>query len=300
MKLNEGEIHSFQVINIVTIEGEGDFYVLRHNITGRRLLLPVEPYSKYSIKKGQQITCRVDKVNCTGKVFLEPKHPYYEEGKSYPFDIVSKQNEGNNLYYIVSDCFENQIKIPFNENNLKIEGEKLFLKVDRIKKGVPLFPSLILNSELQDSTLRIIGRKNSFKVKRITQDTYGKESYLLESTEGYQAFIRVKHFCEYGIKVGNTILCEVISVKTDNSLEVEPVNPYYKINEVYSFKIIDNQLHNNEDDFTVISVIDDYDIKSSFKILATKYLTNKNKTRALCRVIGFRKGRPKLELIEFL
>ena len=88
MKLNEGENHFFHVISIVNIVEEGDFYLLRHN-TGRRILVPVKPYLKYNIKTGQQLNCRVDKVNCTGKVFLEPKHPVYEEGRNYRFKIVS-------------------------------------------------------------------------------------------------------------------------------------------------------------------------------------------------------------------
>jgi len=300
MKLNEGENHFFHVISIVNIVEEGDFYLLRHN-TGRRILVPVKPYLKYNIKTGQQLNCRVDKVNCTGKVFLEPKHPVYEEGRNYPFKIVSIHQENtNNQYFLISDCFNNQIRVPFIGHNNKIEGEEIILKVDRIKKGIPIFLPLSLNIHCQKPLTSIIKDKLPFIVIGVSQDSFGEDIFLLESEEGYRSNVSVKHFEVYGIKVGKTVLCEISRINQDGSLGVEPVNPFYKINEEYVFKITDNQTYDDNDETTVVSVSDDHGIKSSFNILTTTHTSNKNKTHVKCRVIGFRKGRPKLELCKFL
>lgn len=111
MKFVEGEEHSFQVINLAELPDEGTFFVLRHAST-RRLLLPYETYKKYKIEIGTQLICRIDRVNCTGKVFLEPKHPIYIEGLTYNFPIISH----NNSFITVNDCFANEIRVEVPED----------------------------------------------------------------------------------------------------------------------------------------------------------------------------------------
>ena len=69
MKFIEGETYEFEVLKLVDLPEEGVFYLLRHQ-SGRRLMLPFKSYQYYGIEPGRRIECRVDKVNCTGKVYL--------------------------------------------------------------------------------------------------------------------------------------------------------------------------------------------------------------------------------------
>ena len=138
MKLQEGEVHLFQVLKAVSIAGEGDFFQLRHP-SGRRLLLSASRYNNHGIKPGSNIECKIDKVTCTGKVFLEPKHPVYSEGNTYPFDVieVTKDKKHSGMLLLrVKDLFCNEIEVLCKENIL-INSNRIDLKVEFIHKGIP-------------------------------------------------------------------------------------------------------------------------------------------------------------------
>lgn len=144
LKLIEGKYYKFKVLKTVNLPDEGDFYMLRHQ-SGRRLLLPVEPYNNYCIGSNCTIECRVDKINCSGKVFLEPRHPVYIEGETYDFIVHQTSVKGVTLNDTVTvhDVFNNKIHInwPISSQTPKI-GANIKLRVDRLKNGVPI---LILN-----------------------------------------------------------------------------------------------------------------------------------------------------------
>lgn len=138
MKLIEGEIHHFKVLKKTTVPDEGVFFLLRHS-AGRRILIPEKYYVNYNILPGSTIKCRIDKVSCTGKIFLEPKHPVYQEGETYMFDILDYEpaiNNENSWNIRVSDVFSNVIKAHCRCVN-PILKERIELVVNRIRKGIP-------------------------------------------------------------------------------------------------------------------------------------------------------------------
>ncbi|MCK9332560.1 MAG: hypothetical protein M0Q19_05200 [Candidatus Cloacimonetes bacterium] len=139
MKLNEGEVYPFQVLKKLTMPEEGDFLQLRHSSSGRRILLSAEHYDKYGIEPGTTIQCKVDRVNCTGKVFLEPLHPLYTEGNTYSFDIIEVDNNEEQpgmMLVKVKDLFDNTIEVTCPEKVLTTSN-KIALKVESIRKGIP-------------------------------------------------------------------------------------------------------------------------------------------------------------------
>lgn len=140
MKLIEGKYYPFKVLKTVKLPDEGDFYMLRHQ-SGRRLLLPVEPYNNYCIGGNSTIECRVDKINCSGKVFLEPRHPVYIEGETYDFIVQrnSIKDAHLNKTITVLDVYNNEIPInwPINLQTPKI-GTNIKLRVDRLRNGIPV------------------------------------------------------------------------------------------------------------------------------------------------------------------
>lgn len=82
----EGEWHSFKVLKQMQIPGEDNYYLLESPL-GNRMLMAAKYYASYSIVPGTTIECRVDKINCTGKMYLEPAHPYYKVGNRYTFQV---------------------------------------------------------------------------------------------------------------------------------------------------------------------------------------------------------------------
>ena len=72
-----GESYSFQIFKTVDISNE-EFYMLL-DPNGNKYLLPAINYKPYNFKIGEWIKCRIDKINCTGKMYIEPNHPVYKE-----------------------------------------------------------------------------------------------------------------------------------------------------------------------------------------------------------------------------
>jgi hypothetical protein len=139
--LVEGKYYHFKVLKTVNLPEEGDHYMLRHK-SGRRLLLPAEPYNNYCIGVNSTIECKVDKINCTGKVFLEPRHPVYIEDKIYDFTVHQNSVKDINLNETITvhDVFNNEVQVnwPSNKSKLPEIGTNIKLRVDRLTNGVPI------------------------------------------------------------------------------------------------------------------------------------------------------------------
>jgi hypothetical protein len=295
MKFTEGEEYEFSVLKKVDLPEEGEFFLLRHS-TGRRLMLPVLPYKNYGIEPDQTIVCRVDKVNCTGKVYLEPKHPFYLEGLEYQFNILNIENNTesiNELKLTVSDIFENRIELLWPTEFPISPKNYVSLKVDRIKKGIPvLFPSLLLSNDSKIDEL--IGKRVNFTINKEIKNLENEDVFVLETDNGYKAELKKRYYKYYDLSIGNTVECHIYGKNHLGHLKVEPKNPYYTIGELYEFDIESIEEY-NEDDFSLV-LIDIFGQKCGVHLNKNEKKTLKNNTRALCRVIGFRKGRPKLEL----
>lgn len=295
MKLEEGESYDFQVLKRVNIADEGDFFMLRHK-SGRRLLIPENYYSKYNIRVGSNIVCKVDKVSCTGKVYLEPQHPFYKEGEEYYFTNLDKvfhgEPDGNEekLSILVKDIFNNPIKVLCNCNGDKQLNE-ILLRVERIKKGIP---ELICPCEIQLFDCKnLIGESINFSITGIRKNTRSEDEYTLVSENGYNSHLKLKHFKNYGFSIGDVINCIIYDCSSLGELKVEPEHPYYKTGIIYNFQIyrvVTEDLGEN-----TVTVKDIYGNLCGLQVGLADLDKVKEKTQLECRVIGFRKGKPKLE-----
>ncbi|HDP55191.1 MAG TPA: hypothetical protein ENN24_05885, partial [Bacteroidetes bacterium] len=209
MKLLEGKYYLFKVLKIVEIPEEGDFYLLKHK-SGRRLLLPVSMYANYPIIPNSTIECRVDKVNCTGKVFLEPKHPHYSEGKFYDFIVKNTVKNDCDIEnsITVTDVFNNEIRIewPIAKKLPKV-NTTVRLKVERVKKGIPV---LVIETSKHANGIaeNFLDEIFSFNVSKVLSK--GKEQYflLVENKHEQKAYLKAKHYKHYNIKLNSNILCK--------------------------------------------------------------------------------------------
>lgn len=135
--LAEGNWYTFRVHNLIQLQDDAWYYVLQ-DINGLKHFLSAENYDGYGIKQGGDISCKIDKINCTGRIYLEPRHPYYSEGEIYDFETVQILKSGAHTTLIVKEYGGNQVEIPLEEQQeLKFKSKKLIqCLVKSIKKGI--------------------------------------------------------------------------------------------------------------------------------------------------------------------
>ena len=134
--LTEGFWYTFRVHNLIQLQDDAWYFVLR-DINGLKHFLPAEYYQDYQIKPGDDISCKIDKINCTGRIHLEPRHPYYTEGEIYDFEIVKITNSDDGLSVIVKEMGGRHLEIlPEGHTDEDLKAKKIVCcRVISIKKG---------------------------------------------------------------------------------------------------------------------------------------------------------------------
>lgn len=140
-RLEEGKTYPFIVLNIVTLQDERAYFILEDPFKIRHLL-PSWFYIYYGIQVGQTISCIVDKINCTGRVYLEPEHPHYTKGCVYDFQLLSiqKNEKRKKLKIIFKDLFGNEIEVDCLADLEAIIRELQYVEctIEYVRKGKPV------------------------------------------------------------------------------------------------------------------------------------------------------------------
>ena len=84
--LEEGRNYNFKVLKSISLYNDENYFVLEAP-SKNKYLLNSSLYKYYNILKNTTIKCKVDKINCNGRIFLEPEHPYLKEGNKYVFKV---------------------------------------------------------------------------------------------------------------------------------------------------------------------------------------------------------------------
>jgi hypothetical protein len=139
-KFTEGDWHSFYVLKLLQIPGE-DYYYLLKSKSGNRLLMAAAPYHNYGIRAGSTVKCRVDKISCSGKIYLEPAHPQYETGKTYDFEIISQSRLTDRKGRIISrynltDSEKQHFQASLHTKFELLPQDRIRGLLQRIRKGV--------------------------------------------------------------------------------------------------------------------------------------------------------------------
>ncbi len=139
LKLIEGVNYHFVVLKVVELQDMQKYFVLVDPF-GLKHFIPHKPYAFYGFGPDDQIMCCVDRINCTGRVYLEPKHPVYEPGKVYDFQVIKSEIDKNRKKLILhlSDFYGNIISLDMPrqagyDNNIK----QVSCLVQRVRKGLP-------------------------------------------------------------------------------------------------------------------------------------------------------------------
>ncbi|MBN1251409.1 MAG: hypothetical protein JXR51_08110 [Bacteroidales bacterium] len=138
--LKRGNIYNFKVIRKIFIPNDREYFVLE-GLTGIKYLLPIEYYTNYNIKTNSEIECIVDKINCVGRIFLEPIHHYYKVNNSYEFKFISeieiaKKNLIKQKYYKLKGeyNFTALLSATYSINKFDIKQNKIF-EIEKISKA---------------------------------------------------------------------------------------------------------------------------------------------------------------------
>ena len=234
-RLKEGAVYPFQVSGLIRLPDNTEHFVLV-DPNGVKHLLESIYYQNYHFETGQMISCRIDKINCNGKFFIEPIHPYYRIGNHYDFRIIrlERSDKSNDRVIIFEDIFNNEIKLHFHYFSEPVTvGQILKLKVVRIKRGLVFLSEPGLD---EDFSAMKVGAEYQFEIKELI-DLPAKRSYfVVVSPEGKKYKIRHKYYEKYGFTIGQSIACKLL--KSGKELFLEPEHPFYKINQFYDFEII--------------------------------------------------------------
>ena len=89
--LIEGKSYGFEIRKMIKLSDDQNYYIMIDPF-GKKHLMFDKDFINYGFNTGDIIICLVDKINCNGKIFLEPKHPFYVTGKVFEFEFIGIAN----------------------------------------------------------------------------------------------------------------------------------------------------------------------------------------------------------------
>jgi hypothetical protein len=300
-RLTEGEYYPFKILKTISIDHDCPMFVMQDPL-GYKVLMPANFYNHYGFKAGQIVQCRVDKINCNGRMFLEPQHPHYKEGEVYDFPVLEKGTRKNFVgekehFVVVRDVFDQKwAVIVFSENCLPNDERQIKCRIDRIKKG-KLFLSIVTDIHIHAHMK--IDRWYEFEVTGARRNPVDNLSYfILKDKSGIHHPLKKKYYTHYGIRIGNTIRCKAVKFTSEGFFHLEPENPWYRIGEKYLFRIIGiHKLEFSDGSIQYVLVVDDPyrdDVKIFIEPGQVKSFIDK--THVECLVQNVRKSRLELQI----
>ena len=123
---------------MVKLQDQRDYYILE-DPNGVKHFIEAETYTSYGIEIGKELKCQVAKINCTGRILLEPIHPIYIEGLTYDFNVISLNDIETKYVMVIEDIFRNKIELNLTKSFFSAFGQDNFVKcrVIKLKKGIP-------------------------------------------------------------------------------------------------------------------------------------------------------------------
>ncbi|MCF8371963.1 MAG: hypothetical protein K9H64_10095 [Bacteroidales bacterium] len=242
--LKQGDTYPFMIFNLIEISGIEYFVLIDPH--EKKHLLASSYYSHYGFEIGQEIMCTIDKINCTGKIYLEPTNPFYSVGDTYEFIITEEKTRINSLgekerHLVVADLFgkPHQLWIPKNGTDYRT-NESLELCVVQIRKGnlFLVLPSLCLHGAKYE-----VGKAYQFTIDGISTLIEDKEYYQLKDKFGQVHFLRAKFYTNYSFSPGKTFTGRIVQKPQTGSYYIEPDYPGYEIGKSYDFTFVKEDVY---------------------------------------------------------
>ena len=287
MKLKEGSSYDFKPVKTITLPG-GETSLVLLGPDCNKYLLPLSYYRGYGLTDKSNIRCKVDKINCSGKVFLEPEHPYLREGESFPFTVGTACNgDDKKDVWTVSDRAGEVYFVPRSVMTGELKsGDSVMLRVERISKGKVYFEVRKADSDALAGLEE--GRSYLFTVTGFETDTAGDDWFSVRDVNGHNHLINAAYYGHYGLKTGMKFTGRVIRYSPERGKSIEPDNPWYKPGETV---VVTMAPCVTMDDGGLMAEV--FDAKGfTHKIFLDQ---NPGSETFVCRVVKIKKGRPVLE-----
>jgi len=290
MKIEEGKSYIFSIEKTITIPGAGEHFVLR-GPDGRKYLVPAAVYAGYGLQTGGEIECRVDKINCKGEVFLEPRNPYYTEGKRYDFVVTAwREISGSRLHQgkvlTVKTITGAELPVPVGTlTGLPAPGSTINLMVMRISKG-----RLHLGTgEGKNRSAHLESdRLHEFVIEGTETDIDGEGYFIVSDQLGVTHTMKRKYYEYYGLREGSKFTGRVVKYREDGTRMIEPENPFYSPGQKIEIKIARNE-RNSADGSYYIAGTDRFGFVHELRV--ERKISGSS---LLCHVVMIRKGKPYL------
>jgi len=233
-KLQEGNSYRFRVSKKVNIPPDNDEYIVVV-LDDIRLLLKKNHFPNTEFIPNKEINCRVDKIGCNGKIYLEPENTNYKLFEDYFFDFEKIIEKDGNKRLLLYDDNGNKIDLIYDEDFYKIDDDKVLCKLWRIKKSKLYVSYTGFFSEKNNYKL---GNLLKMKIDGVVNLIYDEKYYRLIDENGLVNYIRAKYYEDYGFKTGDYIYCNVVEKPALYYNYLEPAHPHYKIGQVYEFDLL--------------------------------------------------------------
>lgn len=294
MKLEEGKSYIFNAVKTVELPG-GDLNLMLTGPDGRKYLLPLKYYNGYNLAFPGPVQCKIDKINCSGKIFLEPANPFYTEGEIYGFEVrqISEYTDENGIKYrrvTVSDKSGNLIGVPSELlGEMPHEGAKVRLRVERISKAKLYFSR---RREADDLERLEEGKNYDFKILKTVPGPDDEPCYVAADIYGDVHFLQVRYYSQYGFKTGTSFSGKVVRYSGSSRKTIEPENPWFKPGDKMRVTVVSCTPLETGEGF----LCDGFDENGfSHNLLLSEDAAGNS---LICRVIKIRKGKPVLEKAE--
>lgn len=293
MKLEEGRSYCFTNVKSIVLPG-GEVNLMLAGPDGKKYLIPLDRYSEYNLVTKPEIICKVDKINCSGKVFLEPAHPYYREGESYFFAIAGETDvetySGEDHFVEVSDFRGGLFRVPaalLKDNDLSRGRVKL--RVEKISKGKIIFAPPKERDDLENLEE---GRSYRFMVDGTIVGADYETYYVVIDVNGSKHLLNTRYYSHYGLKPGSEFTGRVIRFSHGRGRSIEPDNPWYVAGDIIEVTV-GSSLASETGEGYITEVFDGNGFCHSMLLEAIP-----DKAVIRCRIVKLKKGRPVLEIVN--
>jgi hypothetical protein len=298
-RLTEGRNYPFKILKFIELDDE-PLFVMQDPL-GYKALMPKKYYHHYGFQINQIVDCRVDKINCNGKMFLEPMHPIYKEREIYDFKVLDKGSKKNiideyDYFILIKDSLDQRWSVKVTSVKHFPDSDIIQCKVDRIKKG-----SLYLSIVHENPSFNLqVGNNSEFVVIGEKKGNSLEQSYfILQDHNGEKYPLLKKYYNHYGIQLGQILNCTSQGYTSEGYIFLEPDNPWYKTGNTYTFEVIElNKLDYSDGTTEDVLILQDphgEEIKTFINAEKLKEIQQSNQVRARLRKI--RKSRLELEII---
>ena len=254
-----GNIYPFRVVKVVIFSEHERFAVLEGPLHTRHLL-DKSLFPNQVFRRNTIIQCRIDKINCSGKIFLEPQNPGYSEGNTYKFTFLHNE-------IIVNSLGEAQMVAVMQGRNtekailaLSADDETSFNEVfvtavlARIKKGI-----LILHKDRKILDKYQFYKTYPFQVVREGINHKRNPVFILSDDYGNEFSIQKDNYTAYDIVPGKTIHCKITGCGIDWRFTLEPVHPYLEEGKIYPFTWLRKEfIHKHSGETHETHIVSDY------------------------------------------